>query len=286
MAINLDERYPGRANPKSLSYPQGSFKNRTSPTSKDGTYLEQDWANDWAGFFQRMMVVSGISPNGAVDTAESSQYFDALSKIISDATPDASTTKKGLVELATAAEAQALTDDTRAITPKKLADSGAVFPGDVRTFAGPVANVPDGWLPCNGAAISRTTYARLFNVIGTTYGNGNGSTTFNLPDLRGEFVRGLDNGRGVDAGRVLGSGQLDALQNITGTFQVGFNYRHAIQNTGGAFIETGYTHTNIPSVSSGAQSGHVIATFDASRVARTADETRPRNVAMNYIIKY
>lgn len=123
MAINLDERYPGRANPKSLSYPQGSFKNRTSPTSKDGTYLEQDWANDWAGFFQRMMVVSGISPNGAVDTAESSQYFDALSKIISDATPDASTTKKGLMKIATNAEAQALTDDTKALTPKKLADA-------------------------------------------------------------------------------------------------------------------------------------------------------------------
>lgn len=123
MAINLDERYPGRANGKTLSYPQGSFKNRTSPTSKDGTYLEQDWANDWAGFFQRMMVVSGISPNGAVDTAESSQYFDALAKVISDATPDASTTKKGLVELATTAQAQALTNDATVITPKKLADS-------------------------------------------------------------------------------------------------------------------------------------------------------------------
>src|SRR5690625_1679744 len=122
MAINLDERYPGRANGKTLSYPQGSFKNRTSPTSKDGTYLEQDWANDWAGFFQRMMAVAGISPNGVVDTAESSQYFDALSKVIGDATPDASTTKKGLVELATTAQAQALTDDATVITPKKLGD--------------------------------------------------------------------------------------------------------------------------------------------------------------------
>src|SRR5690625_5075921 len=87
MAINLDERYPGRANPKTLSYPQGSFKNRTSPTSKDGTYLEQDWANDFLGFFQRMMVDAGITGNDQVDTAESSQYFDALVRAVGSRFP-------------------------------------------------------------------------------------------------------------------------------------------------------------------------------------------------------
>jgi hypothetical protein len=71
----------------------------------------------------------------------------------------------------------------------------------------PINSVPDGWLKCNGAAISRTTYSNLFAVIGTTWGVGDGSTTFNVPDLRGEFLRGWDDGRGADAGRTFGSFQ-------------------------------------------------------------------------------
>lgn len=83
----------------------------------------------------------------------------------------------------------------------------------------PAAAAPAGWLLSQGQAVSRTTYAKLFAVIGTTYGPGNGSTTFNLPDLRGYFVRGLDAGRGVDTGRVLGSGQAgdNAPHNHSGT---------------------------------------------------------------------
>lgn len=71
--------------------------------------------------------------------------------------------------------------------------------GMIAHFARPSA--PSGWLEANGAAVSRTTYQALFNAIGTTYGAGNGSSTFNLPDLRGTFVRGWDNGRGVDPSR-------------------------------------------------------------------------------------
>lgn len=82
MAINLDDRYPGRANGKTLSYPQGSFKNRTSPTSKDGTYLEQDWANDQLAFFQSLIKDAMMTANGAVDAVGASQYFDALRTIM------------------------------------------------------------------------------------------------------------------------------------------------------------------------------------------------------------
>lgn len=85
-------------------------------------------------------------------------------------------------------------------------DSALLVPsGTVAWFAGNTA--PAGWLKANGAAVSRTAYANLFAAIGTTYGTGNGSSTFNLPDLRGEFVRGWDDGRGADAGRSLGSWQ-------------------------------------------------------------------------------
>lgn len=77
--------------------------------------------------------------------------------------------------------------------------------GTVQYFAN--TTPPNGYLECNGAAVSRTTYAELFAAIGTTYGAGNGTTTFNLPDLRGEFIRSFDNGKGTDAGRVMGTWQ-------------------------------------------------------------------------------
>ncbi|MCL9847349.1 phage tail protein [Ralstonia solanacearum] len=69
------------------------------------------------------------------------------------------------------------------------------------------STAPNGWLKANGAAVSRTTYAALFTEIGTTFGAGDGANTFNLPDLRGEFLRGWDDGRGVDSGRGFGTWQ-------------------------------------------------------------------------------
>lgn len=79
--------------------------------------------------------------------------------------------------------------------------------GQVAFFA--MTTPPDGWLPANGTAVSRSTFASLFAAIGTTYGTGDGTTTFNLPDLRGEFVRGWD--ANVDQGRIFGSKQKGSL---------------------------------------------------------------------------
>ncbi|WP_122425171.1 hypothetical protein [Pseudomonas viridiflava] len=78
MALKLNERYPGRFDNPSAGYPQGSFKNRTSPTAKDGSYLERDWANDKEGFFQSLLSSSGFVANGTVDKVGASQYFDSL----------------------------------------------------------------------------------------------------------------------------------------------------------------------------------------------------------------
>lgn len=79
--------------------------------------------------------------------------------------------------------------------------AGSSMPaGSVTAFAG--SSAPTGWLLCAGQAVSRTTYAALFAAIGTTYGSGDGSTTFNLPDLRGRVAAGLDNMNGTDAGRL------------------------------------------------------------------------------------
>lgn len=83
-----------------------------------------------------------------------------------------------------------------------------VPPGAVLFFA--ATTPPPGFLKANGATISRAVYAKLFAAVGTTFGAGDGSTTFTLPDMRGEFPRGWDDGRGADSGRVFGSAQSSA----------------------------------------------------------------------------
>jgi microcystin-dependent protein len=92
---------------------------------------------------------------------------------------------------------------------------------------------PTGWLPCNGGAVSRTTYASLFASIGTTFGVGDGSTTFNLPDLRGEFVRGWDNGRGVDNNSVsLSASITNGSANVTVADTTGIAVGMLVTGTG------------------------------------------------------
>lgn len=82
--------------------------------------------------------------------------------------------------------------------------SGGVPSGTIMAFAGSTA--PDGWAFCSGAAVDRTTYANLFSVIGTSYGAGDGSTTFNLPDLRGRTIFGKDDMGGSAASRLTVAG--------------------------------------------------------------------------------
>lgn len=160
--------------------------------------------------------------------------------------------------------------------PKQQLDSGLLLaapPGMVAAFATSAA--PNGWLKANGAAVSRSTYAALFAAIGTTFGAGDGSTTFALPDLRGEFVRGWDDGRGVDSGRVFGTAQVESV-NLSGTI-------HTIipngNNPTGAFSFDQATGANI---SGGASSfSHVRAILTGG-----GTETRPRNIALLYCIKF
>lgn len=164
--------------------------------------------------------------------------------------------------------------------------AGMIPSGAVMYFAGQTA--PTGWLKANGAAVSRTAYAALFAAIGTTYGTGDGRTTFNLPDLRGEFVRGWDDGRGIDSRRALGSGQSDAIRNITGKIDSGqngalqlFDY---IETTGAFGVEKSWKQWTAESNSGNDNIPRAI-TFDASRVVPTANENRPRNIALLACIK-
>lgn len=142
---------------------------------------------------------------------------------------------------------------------------GGVMPGVVGYFAASAA--PAGWLKANGAAVSRTAYALLFASIGTTYGAGDGSTTFNLPELRGEFLRCLSDGRAVDTGRALGSAQGDVFKSHSHSTPVSY------QTDYGPIMLSLETYNN---------SGPLIVTTATG----DATETRPRNIALLACIKY
>ena len=123
---------------------------------------------------------------------------------------------------------------------------------------------PTGFIKANGASISTSTYSDLFAVIGYTFGGSGGS--FNVPDLRGEFLRGWDDGRGVDSGRNFGSSQTDDFKSHTHT------------------ITTRQSTTNSATSGVGAGNQNVNSTRSTNSTGGT--ETRPRNVALLACIKY
>ena len=135
---------------------------------------------------------------------------------------------------------------------------------------------PTGWLKANGAAVSRTAYASLFSVITTTYGVGDGATTFNLPDLRGEFPRGWDDGRGIDSGRALGSAQGQQARDHSHRPWSGVT-NHSQQVAAGS----SYFALTIGSVQNVDTSP--ASTLDAPNFG---NETRPRNIALLACIKF
>ena len=144
------------------------------------------------------------------------------------------------------------------------------------------STAPAGYLKCNGAAISRTTYAALFAVTGTIFGAGDGSTTFNLPELRGEFLRGWDDGRGADPGRPFGTYQnQDYLSHGHGVNDPGHVHSYARQDYGAGVISGGDYTVGGPLETTGGASATNI-----SIAAAGGAETRPRNTALLACIKY
>ncbi|WP_208487133.1 phage tail protein [Escherichia coli] len=134
----------------------------------------------------------------------------------------------------------------------------------------PSATPPTGWLKCNGAAFSAEEYPELAKAYPTN----------KLPDLRGEFIRGWDDGRGIDTNRSLLSSQGDAIRNIIGALvDVRFN---TYPSDSGAFTTSVIGDASSDSIKGGYAKR---VTFDASRVVPTANENRPRNIAFNYIVR-
>lgn len=144
----------------------------------------------------------------------------------------------------------------------------------------PSATPPTGWLKCNGAAFTASQYPKLAQVY----------QALRLPDLRGEFIRGWDDGRGIDAGREILSAQGDAIRNITGTFGNGKTVANAALSFGmasGVFVTESEIRNTIgnTTVIPDTQNNPHLVNFDASRVVPTASENRPRNIAFNFIVR-
>ncbi|EEJ3143522.1 phage tail protein [Escherichia coli] len=151
----------------------------------------------------------------------------------------------------------------------------------------PSATPPTGWLKCNGAAFSAEEYPELAKAYPTN----------KLPDLRGEFIRGWDDGRGMDTGRAILSAQGDAIRNIYGEFKTVNTENYSIWESVGSFkgavvplnpsTNNSYfslVRSMVTERSEGGVYPKVIG-LDASRIVPTANENRPRNIAFNYIVR-
>lgn len=166
------------------------------------------------------------------------------------------------------------------------ASAGGAPAGAVLAFAGSAA--PAGWLKANGALVSRTSYAALFAVIGTTYGAGDGSTTFALPDLRGEFLRGWDDGRGVDIGRGLGTWQKGSFV----TFDPTLSAETVVGLYDASGGSAGRTLMGLDDINPSDYNGAGYAAIFGSSAQGVAGQpsafgaSRPRNVSQLYCIKF
>ncbi|MBL4754783.1 MAG: tail fiber protein [Flavobacteriales bacterium] len=145
-------------------------------------------------------------------------------------------------------------------------------------FAMPHSTLPEGFLVGDGSAVSRTTYSDLFALLGTVYGVGDGSTTFELPDYRAGFLRGLDSGKGVDTGRSLGTSQVDQANSI--------EHFSVSQTTGTSVTGTATVPDN--GTTSALKDFQFGDTGFRSRLSmkKYGRETRPLNQAVVFVIKY
>lgn len=158
-----------------------------------------------------------------------------------------------------------------------------IIPGLIAPYGG--TSAPTGWLLCDGTSYLRTTHAALFGIIGTAYGTADG-THFNVPDFRGQFLRGFDDGEGTDpdaAGRTAmatGGATGDAIGSIQAdAFQGHVHYfGQAVSRDSGANDSTSPTTNNTTKTGSPIDDG-------SNGTPRTTTESRPVNASVNYIIK-
>lgn len=268
-------------------------------------YLQDEKANF---LYHQLADVVAAAGNQYTETAAASLLLDSIQKIIRDSA--ASDKQAGVMKVLNVLNSMDTLSALSAAQGKALNDAIAALnnrsdfcpSGQIGLFAMDYA--PAGWLKANGAAVSRTLYANLFAAIGTRFGAGDGYSTFNLPDLRGEFPRFWDDGRGIDLGRVFGSVQSDnTRRHIHGTGMMsdtddavlisqewgGSLPRDAqfatiqINGTLDSLLENRYDN---PAHRRNNIFRRPLGTAENEALPDARSETRPRNIALLACIKY
>ena len=243
MALRRDLTYDGRYQAATNEQPQGAFKNRTSNTSEDGSYLAAGWLNDWSALFSSLLVNAGITPNNAIDEVGASQYYDALQALI--LAPNVGHRLElhslNVPSYAVHANGQELSRTTDDLLWEFAQNSGLL--------------------------VAQSTKDSDVVAYAMYWGDGDGSTTFTIPNWHlGHFPRG--NPTGVNIGDIQG----DTMRNITGTINTNFNVFN--EGVSGVF-DLGQSDSDQKISTEGTivtREGSVV--FDASTIVPTADEFR------------
>ena len=240
--------------------------------SELGTILPAWWLNQVQSELLAVLTAASIQP----DKAKPNQVVEALRKIIDEQAggkglpvgsvigfPRSITSQEGYLKADGSTFNQSTYPDLyRVLGSNKLPDMRDTTPVGELVMWTMDGALPDYLIDANGQNISRTAYPELFAKWGTRYGAGNGSTTFGVPDWRGEFPRFWDNGRGVDVGRALGSAQADEFKS--------------------------HTHGGVPQRAGDSDRGGAVSWFSIDGIGQTeaagGSETRPRNIAVRACI--
>nr|WP_029978238.1 phage tail protein [Pseudomonas sp. PH1b] len=257
----------------SVGLVNGKFVDENPVTGQVGSLISSEWGNAVTDELLNVIRAGGKQPA----EAEHDQLLAAIQKIVRDSIPP----EKIRTTLAEYGITDAYTKSvtyTKAEIEALLKNMSALPVGAMVPF--PKGTVPAGFLEVDGSVQSAAAYPDLAAYLGTAFNTGGeGAGSFRLPESRGEFLRGWDHGRGVDAGRVLGSYQNDALQNILGN--VG-----GVRNDSAPTLPSGAFYATADAGGFQGAGGRLsVVNFDASRVVRTATETRPRNLAVMWCIK-
>jgi microcystin-dependent protein len=291
----LDRNGDVVASAKAYIYQSGTM---TAVTVDDvyGNPLPWPVLADIAGYFPQVFYSGGLALKVIVT--------DASNAVLPGYPIDPATVNRGSISAAAAVSfapttAIPATDVQAAIerVQANLETIDAMFVGQMAWFA--CISAPAGWLFANGREVSRTTYNRLLTRIGTAFGAGDGSTTFNLPDTRGVFIRGYAAASGgVDSGRVFASLQAESMLNHTHSGTTSSNGSHTHVSSEGQILIGGkgtpgtagwtgggtFQYTDFGVLDAAGAHTHTLTTGNPSAGGGT--ETRPVNLALLGCIKY
>ena len=260
----------------------GKFVDENTATGQVGSLIPSSWGNAVTDELLNVIQAGGEQPA----ENDNDQLLAAIKAIVRDSIPP----EKIRTTLAEYGITDAYTKSvtyTKAEVEALLKNMSALPVGAMVPF--PKGTVQAGFLEVDGSVQSIATFPDLAAYLGSTFNRGDeGAGNFRLPDSRGEFLRGWDHGRGLDPGRACGTAQHDTIQNIVAWLNASPSAAYQFLGEGvTAFGAFALTERASNSIGDGPVSDKQVSslTFDASRVARTSDETRPHNLAVMWCIK-